>query len=167
MATAHVDGLIEAHGQRFASIEGRLIAIEIKINEVKQDMAAMSPKLEALGDEIWNHDGGPGLKTIVIEEFARRRAAEARLWKRSDKIGVAAIVASVIVAIGVWIGPSLLRIGSDLYRITQEYEKLHSQDIQKLPIGKPVTGEVTTARTSPAQSATSNEGDSPWMKKEN
>ena len=74
MAGAHSDGIVEAHGQRFSGIEGSVRELSIRLGGVENKMAAMQPTLEALRDEVWNHDGTDGIKTIMIRNIAHQEA---------------------------------------------------------------------------------------------
>jgi hypothetical protein len=142
MSDAHGLGIIEAHGERFASIERRIDGLDRWRSEVDKDMAAMQPTVEALRDEVWNHEGTKGVKTILNEfilemriERDTRKQIEAevhsRRWKRPDKIAVAAILAVMILPPAAYVLPPTIIFFRDLYGIAQEYEKVHKTEIQQ------------------------------------
>ena len=55
--------------------------------ELRDRVAAMEPTLDKLSNEFFNHDGGDGLKTIVLKHIARvdeRAAVEKEFREKRD-----------------------------------------------------------------------------------
>lgn len=66
---AHEMGIVEVHTDRFERIESMVDALQIWRREVDKRM----PLVDALQDEMWNHDGVKGVKTILLEWITESR----------------------------------------------------------------------------------------------
>jgi hypothetical protein len=54
-----------------------------------------------------------------------------KMWNRSDKLALAAIFATLMIAIGTLVVPPTVVFFKDLYGMAQEYEKLHHSEIER------------------------------------
>ena len=62
----HAAGLVQQHVDWLERLENRMLAME-------GNMATLTPTVERLDNEFFNHDGGKGLKTLFLEHAAEQR----------------------------------------------------------------------------------------------
>ena len=60
-----VDGFPEYH-----VIVNRFLGQDQKLTSLEAKISAMEPTIQRLDNEFFNHDGGDGLKTIVLKHIA-------------------------------------------------------------------------------------------------
>ena len=52
------------------------MAIAERLSELEKDMAALAPRVDRLDEELFNHSGMPGLKTLVVKHIAHVETLE-------------------------------------------------------------------------------------------
>ena len=78
----------EGIGVHSEALSRRFLAQDEKISDLEKAVNTMSLTLARLDDEFFNHDGGDGLKTIVLKRFAaddQRHASEKEFRELRDK----------------------------------------------------------------------------------
>lgn len=102
-------------------------------------VASMQVEHNRMYKEMFNGDDGEHgffaeVRKALSDLTARARAEDERVkkrWKRSDKLALLAIVATVLIAIGTLVVPTTVVFFKDLYGMAQEYEKLHRSEINQ------------------------------------
>jgi hypothetical protein len=75
-------------GRHYDACVRRFMAQDEKISSLERAVSALTPTVDRLADEFFNHDGGDGLKTIVLKHIAKvdaRDEAEANFRNTRDQ----------------------------------------------------------------------------------
>ena len=85
MADGRIDHNPDEMGGHYATFVARFMAQDEKISELEKTVSAMVPTIERLDNEFFNHDGGPGLKTIVLKHIAKVDARDEAMREFHNK----------------------------------------------------------------------------------
>ncbi len=111
----------------------------------------MKTALEGVGNfRTYQEESRQNWAELKAERILRKEAEDNLSKKRlstSNKIAIVAIAITCLAPPSYIVIPKFMRGVMDLYRITQEYEKLHSGEIQQR-LAMPNKGELTTAHNS-------------------
>ena len=106
--------------------------VEQRLGKVEVQLATMAPTVEALREEIWNHEGRKGIKTLLLERWAVEDDIRSRRWKRSDKIAAVAVLSTIMLPPLGYLTYRATSFFGELYQITQDWEKLHKSELEPL-----------------------------------
>jgi hypothetical protein len=79
----HAAGLVQQHIAWLERLENRMLSMEV-------DLATMTPTVDRLDNEFFNHNGEKGLKTLFLEHAAEQRQVRAMREEADRKANEAA-----------------------------------------------------------------------------
>jgi len=149
--------------------------------ELSKDVSTMKPTVERLDDEFFNHDGGPGLKRIVLEHIAsvnsraqerekaektalalasenEKKAASARKLARKVAVGVA----MTLLSIAGWVGHTVwVIVAPPIAAIIEEYYEHHPGAVHRGYFEIPPNPSVSSNQHPPQDAG--NKENRPWQ----
>ena len=131
-----------------------------KLQQLSETVAEMTPQLEIALEGVGNYRKHAERANRFFDRFEAKadaeERAEAKRWKRSDKIAVAAILAVVLLPPVGWSTAQAVQFFHDLYEISLEWHAVHKGEIpsKKSIFEPPYTGLQSRQQTPPQDAAT-------------
>ena len=134
-----------------------------KVVKLGEDMATLITFKERVDEDLYNHGGPTGMKTMLTTFIAEsrternvRKEAELRqdaeyTTRRKNKIAIASILVIALLPPVGWSTAQAVKFFRDLYQIVQEWHTTHQGEINRMKSIDGKDGEVYTVRINPSQ----------------
>ncbi len=134
-----------------------------RIIELGEDMATLIAFKERVDEDLYNHGGPTGMKTMLTTFIAESRTerntrkeeelrqSDAYNTRRRNKIAIASILVVALLPPVGWSTAQAVRFFRDLYQIVQEWHTTHQGEIERMKTIEGKDGEVYTVRINHSQ----------------